>query len=408
VVRSLAVVGQVLLLAGDAVSAPRTRCPAGTGFARLASVESGGLLVLDMPGCNGRVLVERGARPPVRWSADGRYASFSGGVVSVESGRMFPGLSGIWSPRGHLLAAITTRGGVVLHGPGLRRRRVLPDGFGAQSVVFDPSGVRLAVSRARFRGTARPVNRQIWIVGVGDGARRRVYAVSRRNARTAMVAAWPPGEFVVFTLPLLPAISVNLDGLPLHAVDARGGRPRRIVPGALTYDEFRSVCRRSLVVAAGFDCITTRSKRLVAAAPPRWQLREVSRDHRRSWIAPACSPDGRTVAVSAGPNRLQSRFGLERRSIWLLSLDGCSRRRLTAPPRGQSDELPRWNAEGTAVFFVRSGTTRPDATARGSLYVVRLQGQRPERVADDLGRTRNYYGRYGWADQTDLFLPRVR
>jgi hypothetical protein len=159
-----------------------------------------------------------------------------------------------------------------------------------------------------------------------------------------MVAAWPPGGFVVFTRPLLPAVSINVDGTPLHALDARRGQARRIVPGTLGYDEFRSLCGRSLVVAAGFDRITTRAKRLVAAAPPGWQPREVSRDHRRSWVAPACSPDARTIAVSAGPNGVQSRFGLERRSIWRLSLDGRSRRRLTAPPRGQSDELPRWNA----------------------------------------------------------------
>jgi hypothetical protein len=60
------------------------------------------------------------------------------------------------------------------------------------------------------------------------------------------------------------------------------------------------------------------------------------------------------------------------------------------------------------VFFVRSGPTRADATARGRLHVVRVDGGRPGPVADDLGRTGNYYGRYGWAEQTDLFLPRVR
>jgi hypothetical protein len=57
------------------------------------------------------------------------------------------------------------------------------------------------------------------------------------------------------------------------------------------------------------------------------------------------------------------------------------------------------------VLFVRSGPTTLQAAARGSLYVVRL-----DRVLGgplvDLGMTGNYYGRYGWAEQTDLYILR--
>jgi hypothetical protein len=81
-----------------------TRCPGATGVARLAYVKAGPLHLLEMPACTGRVLVRRGAGLPVRWSADGRYVSFSGGVVEVDSGRVFRGLRGLWAPRGHVLA----------------------------------------------------------------------------------------------------------------------------------------------------------------------------------------------------------------------------------------------------------------------------------------------------------------
>jgi hypothetical protein len=393
-----------LVAASGASSTARTRCPAGTGFAHLAYVKAGALLVLDMPACGGRVLVARGAGPPVRWSADGRYVSFSGGVVDVDGGRVFRGLHGVWSPRGHQLARITEAGGVVVGGPGIEQRRLVGDGFGAQSIAFDATGTRLAVGRGRPRGTAPPADRELWVVDLGTGTRELVYRPPDGNPRTPVVLRWAPGGFVLFRLALLPAISANLDGLPLLAVPAGGGRARRVVESALSYDEFFSRCGARIALSAGADRVTTRSKRLVLAAPPRWRVRDVSRDRARSWVTPACSPDGRWIGASAGRNWVESRFGLERRSIWLLSADGRTRRRLTAPPSGRSDELPRWSAGARTLFFVRTGPTTRDAIARGLLYVVRRDGRLAGPLAD-LGTTGNYYGRYGWAEQTDLFLP---
>jgi hypothetical protein len=399
-------VAVALVVAGAAASTPRTKCPVGTGTAELAFVSDGQLLAVDMPGCNGRVLVPRGARPPVRWSADRQYVSFGGGVVATDGSRLYRGMSGVWAPRGHTLATITRRGGVVLGGPGRRPRRIVRDGFGAQSVAFHPGGRLLAVGRARSRGTRTASDRQIWIVDVHSDARRLVYRTPPGDVRTPVVAGWAPGGFVAFRARFFPAISINLDGVPLYVVPAGGGRARRVVQRTLHYDEFVTVCGRRLAVVSGFDRVTTRGKRLVVAAPPLWRTTDLSRDPARSWVSPACSPNGSAVAVSAGRNSTGPRFGLERRSIWVVSLDGRTRRRVTAPPPGRSDEVPGWSADGRALFFVRSGPTRDDATAAGRLYVVRLAGGPPEPVAD-LGTTVNYYGRDGWASQIHL-LPTAR
>ena len=358
--------------------------------------------MLEIPACSSRVLVPRGAGPPVRWSADGRYVSFSGGVVDADGGRLFRGLRGVWAPRGHTLATITRRGGLVLRGPRRPDRRLLPDDFGAQSVAFDPTGTRLAVGRARPRGAQTPASRELWIVDVRTGARRLVYRARPGDPLTPVVRTWPRGGFVLFSRWLVPGSSANLDGLPLLAVAADGGRPRQVVEAALAYDDFMSHCAGRLALTAGADRITTRGKRLVTVAPPRWAARDVSRDRQRSWIAPACSREGRWIAASAGPSGVQTRFGLERRSIWLLSTDGRgARRRLTTPPSGRSDELPRWTSDGRGLLFVRSGPTRDDALARGLLYLVRLDGRLAGPLVD-LGATGNYYGYYGWHDQTDL------
>jgi dipeptidyl aminopeptidase/acylaminoacyl peptidase len=386
-----------LVVAGDAASTAGTSCPAATGFARLAYVRAGALRVLEMPACSTRVLVPRGAGAPVRWSADGRYVSFSGGVIAAAGGRVHRGLHGAWAPRGHALATLTEAGGVILGGPGLPERQLVPDGFGAQSISFDPGGRLLAVGRA--------TPSELVIVDLRTGARRVVYRPDTANPRAPVVTHWAPGGFVLFRLAVVRANSANLDGLPLLAVSAGGGQAHRVLEAALSYDEFFARCARGVAVAAGGDRFTTRAKRLVLVGPPGWRGREISRDPARSWVSPACSPDGRSLAASAGRSWVETRFGLERRSIWSLSADGHTRRRLTEPPRGRSDELPRWSDDGRTLFFVRSGPTTLQAAAPGSLFVVRLDGRLAGPIVE-LGTTRNYYGRYGWAEQTDLFIRR--
>ncbi|MGH7897790.1 MAG: hypothetical protein ACREQQ_07550, partial [Candidatus Binatia bacterium] len=214
---------------------------------------------------------------------------------------------------------------------------------------------------------------------------------------------FPTIGIVLFTQPLLPAISANLDGLPLERVAARSGWAERVLQAVLRYDEFLADCGRRLVVAAGPDRYTTRAKRLVLVGPPGWRPRDLSGDRTRSWVSPSCSPDGRWAVASAGRNWIERRFGLERRSIWRLSLDGHVRGRLTSPPRGATDELPRFAGDDRSILFVRTRFLRSsgptELAARGQLFLWR--DGRVEGPLADLGTTDNYYGRYGWADQTD-------
>jgi hypothetical protein len=87
--------------------------------------------------------------------------------------------------------------------------------------------------------------------------------------------------------------------------------------------------------------------------------------------------------------------------------DGSSRRSVTAPGRGLSDETPRWSRDGRWVLFVRSGPTTPNASASGRLYLVRRSGRLVGPIAR-LGPVANYYGHYGWPDTTDWYQPPVR
>ena len=83
-----------------------------------------------------------------------------------------------------------------------------------------------------------------------------------------------------------------------------------------------------------------------------------------------------------------------------------SRRRLTDPPRGATDELPRWSADGRWILFVRSGPTKEDASTAGRLYLVAASGDELVGPVIRLAGG-NYYGHYSWAEETDWYRPRV-
>lgn len=390
-------------LAGAAPAAPGS-CPFDLGPGLFAWTSGGKLRVLDLRTCRSRTLVGRGAAG-ASFSADGRFVAFSRGVVGTHGGPVFRSLNGVWAPRGHTQAAVTKSGGVVLQGPNLPGRRLLPDGWGAGSVAWAPSGEFLVLGRSSF---SRPAQNSIWLYHLATGDTQLVAGVFPFEHVPVLATISPAADWVVWWRFYDHAASANADGVPLLAKRIAGDAgPLRVVPRILAAPEFLTWCRGRLVLAAGVDRYTTRGKRLLVSGPPVWKPRNVSPDARRSWTSPSCSLDGRRVAVSAGRNWIEPRFGLEHRSIWTVSLDRRESRRLTAPPRGLSDELPRWSGNGRAILFVRSGPTRGDTTARGSLYLVRLEGRPAVRIAD-LGATGNYYGRYGWFEQTDLFLPRVR
>jgi dipeptidyl aminopeptidase/acylaminoacyl peptidase len=179
------------------------------------------------------------------------------------------------------------------------------------------------------------------------------------------------------------------------------------VATTLVYPEFLAWCGRKLLIVAGGDRYTTRGKRLVVLSPPRpgygqlWRSRDLSSDRSRSWISPACSPGGRSIAVSAGRNWFEPRFGAERRSIWVVGFDG-SRRRLTWPGAA-TDELPRWSRDGRYILFVRTRLPRGGSAARGSLRLVDVRSGREIALPVSLSGGIGYYGHYGWSESTDWF-----
>lgn len=88
----------------------------------------------------------------------------------------------------------------------------------------------------------------------------------------------------------------------------------------------------------------------------------------------ALSPDGRTVALTAGPT--QSRHGNE---IFLVALDGSGRRKLTKM-RGVQHE-PSWSPDGSWIYFLAG----EDGADDHDIFRVSPDGSRREQVTAGLG-----------------------
>jgi hypothetical protein len=194
----------------------------------------------------------------------------------------------------------------------------------------------------------------------------------------------------------MPAPPIAADGVALHAIPASGGRVVTLAKWMLLYHDFLTWCGTRLVASVGPIRDSTLGKYLVTAKPPRWRAARLVRTRSRSWVSPACSPSGATIAAAAGRNFGEPRFGLEHRSLWLLPASGGSVRRLTVPPAGATDESPRWSRDGRSLLFVRT------RHFFGHLYLVRRNGALTGPIAR-VGWNPPYYGTYGWGDQLDWY-----
>jgi len=419
------------LYAGAAAPAGAGRsaaCPAVLASAhdlgRLAFVAGTRIAVLDVSSCRVQTLVAKGAEPPLRWSADGRYLAFGpGSVVSARGGAPARPLGALalgwrsgspgwaWSPHGHRLAGVTARGGVVIGGPGAPARRLLPDGWGATSIAWSPNGRTLAVSRSLYLKAPPPDHQEIWLLDLRNGAGRLLFRLPKPQLAPPWLSGFSPdGRFILAWEDIQNSASLAADGLPLIALPASGGKAVDVGKGTLVYGDFLAWCTGNLlayVLDNGGREVTLGDRIDFAGPGPRWPVvtpADPGARARLSFISPACSPPNLSmVAAAVGRAAPDEPVGHEHRTIWLLAYTGGSWRPLeAAPPAGSSDELPHWSRDGRWLAFVR--TTWTGSAGTGRLYLLDLGARfnsRPRLVGPvaDVGRSGNYYGHYDWAAQ---------
>jgi hypothetical protein len=326
----------------------------------LAFVADGKLITVD-PATRAQTVVMTHAAGRVAWSGDGKLLSVGGRIVG---GPRLPAAELEWAPAGRRAAYRTRSGAVRIWSPS-GTRTVVPAAWGARSVAWGPSG-RLALGRAVCHVPCGiPGHQEVWIWR--DGSLHRV-AGPLRGVQLPLVAGFAPGGRVLWWSDLEGSGSIAADGLPLFA-------NRTKLAEMLPYRDFVARCGGHVALAVGRDRYATHAKRIL------FDARDVSRDPTRSWVSPACR--GNTLVAAAGRNWSERRFGLEHCSLWQLL---PTRKRLTKPPAGATDEAPTLLRDGSIVFV---------RTSSGRGTIMRLAHGKPTRLGSVRGAM-NYYGHYDW------------
>jgi hypothetical protein len=303
-------------------------CPHDPTLGRVAYVRDGALHVVTFGKCADRVVVSSGAAGPVKFSADGQYIAFSGGIVPSAGGRVRKG-GMLWAPAGHVNARITSGGGVYIG-----QHRILPERWGAISAVFTLQG-NLLISRAKG-----PHN-ELWIWFQDTGNVRKVGGPFKQAANLAGVSTdgsrafwWPR--------------SGSVDGPLLSKALAAKSVSPPVTSSMLTYPDYLTWCGLRLVVVSGSSTAPTAQNELLVASPPSFKAKTLVSDTNRSWSSPSCSSATGQIVAMAQPANTAPHW-----QIWTVGLNG-SRTGLVSPPKGQSYESPTWSPGNSgAILFVR-------------------------------------------------------
>jgi len=336
--------------------------------------------------------------PPVRFSYDGRWVAFgNGAIVSARGGDVVSPLGEVsawqWSPSSDVLAGVTPGGGVILGGPAARTRVLLPDGSGAEHVSMSPNGRRLAVDVGGDR---------VEVVDIPGGRAVTIYQVSPGTKAPPEVAGWSPdGRWVLFF-----SRFAGRFGIPLNAAPAGGGDWVNVFDPVLPYRDFLSPCGKDLALAGGAEKEPSVGNQILLSGPPTWRFHNLSADFSRSWIWPTCSPNGRWVAVTAGPSRRQRPLGRGVRALWLLSTDGARRMRISGAAKA-AYELPRWSADGRFLLVVRRGV---EPASTGVLLLIPIdpssgRAKKPVGPLARLGPAPGQRGHGDWSEMSDWYRP---
>ncbi|MGH2891676.1 MAG: hypothetical protein ACRDPM_00205 [Solirubrobacteraceae bacterium] len=372
---------------------PALTCPSAVrGLGRIAFVARGRLELVDLSSCQVRRLARGKAWSP-QFSPNGRWLAYSHAapdhsgspvVVSAEGGTarapLGPGIEiWWWGPAGATLYGVNHRGQLIGADPdgGGGRVRILAGGARtfAGAAGASPDGRQVATDSSG----CIPLGFALDTVAVGSGAQR--VAVSRRASLSTFAGFSPDGRWLLYWARSECSASLSADGWPLDAVPVGGGRvPARAVAHMLLYPDFLTWCGGRLIAASTPSRESQLGSRLVATGPPGWRQRTIAPDRRLSWVSPTCAPSGSLLAATAGLSSPHSEFGIQHRSIWLLSPTGKIVRRLTTPPASDlSDESPRFSGNGRWILFVRTRviTVVSGSTSRDTLELVSTASTRP-------------------------------
>ncbi|MCW2965255.1 MAG: hypothetical protein JWO17_2507 [Actinomycetia bacterium] len=309
------------------------------------------------------------------FSGDGRLVSIGGTILGRAK---LPTQTLAWAPTGERAAYTTTEGAVVLWTPA-GTRQIEPKGWGAGR--FLPA---LAWSRSGALAITRGNSIWVWRDGVSQ---QMIGPVP--NSGIPVPVAWHGTHLLWWVWP--DSGSIAADGVTLY-------EDSRVLGTTLTYHDYSTVCGEHVAFVQGGNRYSTSGKALT------FDGRIVARDSAHSWVSPSCTPDGHLVAA-ASRNIVPPLTTETHRAIWQLL---PTRKQVTRPPWGWSDEDPHLFQNGDLLFVRSRITSKRDGntwrdTAKG--HVMVLSHGRLQEVAK-IGYMQDeskgvylgpYYGHYDWS-----------
>jgi Tol biopolymer transport system component/DNA-binding winged helix-turn-helix (wHTH) protein len=258
----------------------------------------GGIWLVPTQGGAARRVVARGKNPSLS----------SDGVTLVYEGLGMPdGDLGIWlaSPEG------------------ANPRRVLDRPYAIASMpVVAPDGQSIAF----FRSSGGPLG-DLWIVPTAGGAPRRL---TFDDAEMGAPAWTPDGQFVVFP-------SKRAGSRTLWSIPAAGGETAALTTGAGEDDDPQiSLDGRRMIYT------NVRNKFSLEILDPATGRRTVLTERRTLISAPRFSPGGDRITFFH-----ETDTGIH---VFTISVHGHDARQVTET-KGERNLLPRWSANGDALFF---------------------------------------------------------
>ncbi len=396
---------------------------------RLVYVQAGDIFIKALPDGRALKLTNDSLNSTPRFSTSGKWIAFRKGADQVwvigadgKSAHSLPSdkLSKFdWSPHSDILA-FTVKGELriaisgqdddllIVPGPGQEHT-------GVHEFLWSPDGKWIAYDfdeRPEVPGGEWPWRHSIRKVNVESRQSEMIVVYHPPNEEgfpgNTELAAWVGSRIYLWQCEVM-SVSIMSDGCPLFFLDS-DKKQNGTGTGSLLYPDFLSFAptTRKMAISEGANRFTWTNKRIVVLDSENGKA-ETLTEPEVSAIFPAWSPDGSLIAYVAGPDigaevrgENEIHEGLARRRVWIMKPDGSEKRRLTSD-ENYREERPLWLEDGQHILFARS-----DANDQVSLWLMRLGGETPSKVADALSShlprydlTENYeyleyYGHRDW------------
>jgi Tol biopolymer transport system component len=228
------------------------------------------------------------------------------------------------------------------------------------------------------------------------------------------LAAWVGSKIYLWQCRFMSA-SIMADGCPLYYIDLHK-KQNEAGATSLLYRDFLAFSPDggTLAVSEGADRLTWSNKR-IKIINQETREENVLTEPELIALSPVWSPDGFSLAYVAGPDigpeiisESNVLSGMAGRRIWILKADGSEKRQLTSDDVYR-EECPVWLADGKHILFARF-----DAQGKPSLWLIREDGKSLQKVTDVLSaflteyESVDFYGHFHKEKLCDLSIAAVR